>query len=378
MQKIRDQNATVFVLGIGEDYSMPRIMKLAGHAGASSWSHLPLDIKELDVFDVQLPELIRQVLASEHYLQFSVTGNFTDAAAVAPSVRFAPVDSGLIFPGYVREARGIVFEREENLRISLHAGRSVNDPDGVVREVPIVDIENAGAEFERKNSAEDLARNVLLLRAMMEKDVSLLQEMQKVDRNPDQIAGMIDSIHASQRGLRTHDLFSNMTMTSVSYRGPIPQSQADDRALFSGNLGPLSAPPPIESIPSLPANLNPAVYDPQDSRLSLHASVEFISPNNWKGERIVLSAFDEGKSYVLGREKSTDQHVAIRFTDSAVSRKHCEIWREDGAYYIKDLGSSNGTAVNGERLRPHMPRLLNDGDCVQMVWFEFRFKLPSK
>jgi hypothetical protein len=377
MQQLRDQNATVFVLGIGEDYSMPRIMKLAGYAGASSWSHLPIDVKELDVFDVQLPELIKQVLASEHYLQFSITGNFTDAAAVAPSVRFTPVDSGLILPGYVREARGIVFEKEENLRILLRAGRSVSDLDGVEREVPIVDLENVTAEFDRKSCAQDFARNTLLLRGMLRGDINLLREMQRTDRNPDQIAAMIDSLYAAQHGQGAHGLFSNMAIASASYKRSAEQSQSIDPALYSGNVGPLSAPPPSESIPSLPEHLNPAVYDQQGPRVSPHASVEFIWPSDLKGQQIVLSAFDEGKSYVVGREKSTEQHIAIRLTNVSVSRRHCEIWREDGAFYIKDLGSTNGTAVNGRSLKPHVPRLLHDGDLVQLLWFQFRFKLPS-
>ncbi len=378
MQQLRDQNATVFVLGIGEDYSMPRIMKLAGYAGASSWSHLPLDVKELDVFDVQLPELIKQVLASEHYLQFSVTGSFTEAAAVAPSVRFAPAESGLIFPGYVREARGIVFEKRDDLRISLRAGRSVHDPDALVREVPIVDLEDASAEFERRGDAQDLARNVLLLRAMLNKDVDMLREMQRVDPNPDQIAAMIDALHASRRGQGSHDLYSNMTMTSVSYRKPNQESQSGDPALFSGQLGPLSAQPPSGSIPSLPSYLDPAVYDRQEPRVSLHASVQFISPDNLKGKQVALTALDQGKSYLLGRQASTDQNVAIRFDDSRISRKHCEIWQENGVFYLKDLGSRNGTALNGELLVPQKPYALNDGDLVQFVGVQLRFRLPSK
>ena len=35
--------------------------------------------------------------------------------------------------------------------------------------------------------------------------------------------------------------------------------------------------------------------------------------------------------------------------DPNVSRRHAEIRREDGAYWIVDLGSTNGTKVNGKR-----------------------------
>jgi len=52
-------------------------------------------------------------------------------------------------------------------------------------------------------------------------------------------------------------------------------------------------------------------------------------------------------------------------TDAKVSRRHAKIVRNNGAYYIEDLGSTNGTYVNrGRRLLPGSPQLLGDGDEV--------------
>ena len=36
--------------------------------------------------------------------------------------------------------------------------------------------------------------------------------------------------------------------------------------------------------------------------------------------------------------------------DANISRRHAEIRREDGAYWIVDLGSTNGIEVNGRRV----------------------------
>jgi hypothetical protein len=45
-----------------------------------------------------------------------------------------------------------------------------------------------------------------------------------------------------------------------------------------------------------------------------------------------------------------------------VSRKHAIIRLKNERLEIYDLGSSNGTSVNGTRLTPHQPQILRDGD----------------
>lgn len=53
---------------------------------------------------------------------------------------------------------------------------------------------------------------------------------------------------------------------------------------------------------------------------------------------------------------------AIRTDDAMVSRKHSMIRMENGAYYVEDLGSSNGTHVNNQRVSKHR---LNHNDVVR-------------
>jgi diguanylate cyclase (GGDEF)-like protein len=64
--------------------------------------------------------------------------------------------------------------------------------------------------------------------------------------------------------------------------------------------------------------------------------------------------------YVLGRAEDSD----IRLNDDGVSRFHAELLRyDDQLYLLKDLGSTNGTFVNGAQVRSHA---LNDGDRIQI------------
>ena len=53
----------------------------------------------------------------------------------------------------------------------------------------------------------------------------------------------------------------------------------------------------------------------------------------------------EKDSIVIGRSKDCD----IRLADPNVSRRHAEVRQEGTAYWILDLGSTNGLTVNGRR-----------------------------
>ena len=61
---------------------------------------------------------------------------------------------------------------------------------------------------------------------------------------------------------------------------------------------------------------------------------------------------------VLGRDVTND----IVLGDAEVSRQHSRLTRTPGGYVLEDLGSTNGTFVNGERLLA--PRVLSAGDLM--------------
>ena len=55
----------------------------------------------------------------------------------------------------------------------------------------------------------------------------------------------------------------------------------------------------------------------------------------------------EGAKAVLGRSKDSD----IQVEDANVSRRHAELRREGGSWWLVDLGSTNGTELNGKRVQ---------------------------
>jgi|GEM_PF-1796955 len=59
--------------------------------------------------------------------------------------------------------------------------------------------------------------------------------------------------------------------------------------------------------------------------------------------------------------------------DRLISRDHASIERKEGACWLVDRGSANGTSVNGENLPAGTERMLRHGDHVSIAHLEFRF-----
>lgn len=52
--------------------------------------------------------------------------------------------------------------------------------------------------------------------------------------------------------------------------------------------------------------------------------------------------------------------------EKGVSRRHAMIRRGEDTLTLVDLGSTNGTHLNGQKLNPNQPRVLRDGDEIRM------------
>lgn len=50
--------------------------------------------------------------------------------------------------------------------------------------------------------------------------------------------------------------------------------------------------------------------------------------------------------------------------EKGVSRMHAALVRQEGTITLYDIGSANGTAINGKRLPINQPRILQDGDEI--------------
>jgi pSer/pThr/pTyr-binding forkhead associated (FHA) protein len=71
----------------------------------------------------------------------------------------------------------------------------------------------------------------------------------------------------------------------------------------------------------------------------------------------------------LGRSSKND----IVIKDKFVSKNHLIFLENNGSYYIEDLGSANGTFLNGVRIDPHEPVEIYDNDKIGVGFIQFIF-----
>ncbi len=107
--------------------------------------------------------------------------------------------------------------------------------------------------------------------------------------------------------------------------------------------------------------------------------------------RLVLQAvraqrslsFNREGVWVLGRRTSSTQgrvDIDLSPFDAlplGVSRVHAEVAVRPDGVFVTDLGSTNGTWVNGVRLQPHAPHLLRHGDMLALGKLIFQVFIPS-
>lgn len=81
---------------------------------------------------------------------------------------------------------------------------------------------------------------------------------------------------------------------------------------------------------------------------------------------ILIKGADEGRQFDLTQPVHSvgrDSSSSIRLFDTEVSRRHAEFRLAPGGWRIVDVGSANGTFVNGEPIKDHV---LQPGDRVQI------------
>jgi hypothetical protein len=83
--------------------------------------------------------------------------------------------------------------------------------------------------------------------------------------------------------------------------------------------------------------------------------LQVVEPESQRGQ-----AFDLADELTVGRAAG----CGVRVEDSYTSNIHARLFRRDGSLWVEDLGSTNGTWVNAERVDE--PRQLGRGDLLQV------------
>jgi len=102
---------------------------------------------------------------------------------------------------------------------------------------------------------------------------------------------------------------------------------------------------------------------PEDKTAILHIEAGPRAPRNITIQKSVV---------VLGRG---DRIADVDVGDESASRRHAFIAYRDGEFLLKDMGSTNGTVVNGEVVGDIV---LKDGDQIEIGTAVLRFELKLK
>jgi pSer/pThr/pTyr-binding forkhead associated (FHA) protein len=96
-------------------------------------------------------------------------------------------------------------------------------------------------------------------------------------------------------------------------------------------------------------------------------SLIVLSPGKLQGKSIAVHRFP----FLIGKGAACH----LRPASSLVSNEHCALVSEDGRVYIKDLGSTHGTKVDGERL--YRPLRLVGGEKIEIGPLAFQIKIEQ-
>jgi pSer/pThr/pTyr-binding forkhead associated (FHA) protein len=98
-------------------------------------------------------------------------------------------------------------------------------------------------------------------------------------------------------------------------------------------------------------------------------------PSVGAGWLVVVAGPEAGRCYALPLAACTIGRSApcdLVIDEPSLSRRHAQLlWQEDGGWYALDLGSQNGTLLNGALL--HAPARLSDGDMLTLGTLALRF-----
>ncbi|MDF3298509.1 DUF1707 and FHA domain-containing protein [Streptomyces tropicalis] len=93
----------------------------------------------------------------------------------------------------------------------------------------------------------------------------------------------------------------------------------------------------------------------------------------WQAERLpklLLPLPGTGRPLRIGRDPAN----GLRLTHETVSRVHAELVHQGGVWVLRDLGSANGTTVNGRRVTS--AAVVREGDQVGFGQVAFRLCAP--
>ncbi len=104
-----------------------------------------------------------------------------------------------------------------------------------------------------------------------------------------------------------------------------------------------------------------------------------IALSTGEDHNLVLVRKDTGDEFLINQKNSmvgrSKSDVDVYIENETVGRKHAVISKREGSYYLKDLGSLNGTFLNKKRLKKDRSVCLSNGDVIKFSNVKMRVRI---
>ncbi len=153
---------------------------------------------------------------------------------------------------------------------------------------------------------------------------------------------------------------------------------ADDRTLLQMPQNSQTEPTAVVTMPQSVASDLPVEAPPVSE--NLEPEIEAETEGDDLPEIIALMQRDSGPADTIPLSEGTvtigrkPGNTVVVPQDTFVSGRHAEILTNSTGTYLTDLGSTNGTVVNGQKLAANEKQLLLEGDEVQIGQSRFTFR----
>ncbi len=145
----------------------------------------------------------------------------------------------------------------------------------------------------------------------------------------------------------------------------VPVPRPTGMAPVRPSMAPVPSVPPVPSSVPRSAPSSAATMPPAQPAPPITGSVSQRPPLTlvFQGRKLPITS----TQFIIGRgSKSSD--LAIK--DANISRKHAAIIFHNGAYYLKDLGSTNGIEYNGRQVDS---KRIDEGDVFSICGYDLHF-----
>ncbi len=395
--KFQAHNATAFNLGVGTGYNEYFMSQVLEHAGTGATAHIPQKGKgAIDVFGEVLPNYVSEMISAPYFPVLAFNQWFDTVVNLNPSIR--PVKEDPVSElykykaavGYQHKGFAVGFIDEakfNNARVHSILRESADGDIIDTEELTIKDFDSLGLSPQDARLIRNAPLEAMKMQILQERDPQSIRDF--LQENPDIDEAFQMKLKDITQRLEEYgeqgDEDASRTMmsgesVSMSFGDLLPNMNdiipgetrmglgTDGYTIANGALGPDSD----SAVMELEA---PAEIADEINEDAVSLDFEKIKGKGLFAQGGQEAATDflihENEELILGRHP--DSNIVLQ--DAAVSRHHCKLVLRNEELFIEDIGSANGTYVNGNQIDQNTEVQLRDQDIIRLGGEKYRISL---